>query len=122
MILELVILMGIGSVVLFAFAETQHKKVVGIFGSIIMIMLGVGIATDGIQMMTGISTTTAGNQTITINGTTNTTIVDVNITDTNTYYYTDLALPYGNIKDFAALLILGLGLFALIFYGLNVLG
>ena len=121
MIIDAVLLIGFLLVILFVFAETKHKKILGIFGALILVSLGVGIAVDGVQLLEGASTYTYGNQTSYFNVTTNQTIVTMDYTDVVMYSYTDVSIPYVNSKDFLALLIIGIGMFAAMHYGLNIL-
>lgn len=121
MIIDSVVFVGGIVVLLLIFAESSHKKILGVMAALILILFGIGVAVDGVQVITGVDSSTSGNQTIIRNATTNETTVVVDFSDEAIYHYDDIVIPYVDFKNFFALIMIGLGLFSIMYYGLNIL-
>ena len=116
---------GILILVLFVFAETNGKKILGVFASLLMLMLGVWCISDAITFETGntlLGTNTQVKTTISAGGNTTTnSITSLNQTTNSTY--TAAPAPSFSPLQFSgliALVLLLLSLFGLLHYGLSV--
>jgi len=99
-------------------------KVLGVFGAMLMVLLGIWVSTTGIYYKSG--EVNAGNNTIitSVSNTTNTTTIStyVNSTILNTYDTVQvpgvsvIGVPGAEAKTIIGIVVIGLGLFALIYY------
>jgi putative Mn2+ efflux pump MntP len=111
------------------FAEFSKKPVFGLFGSILLILLGIYVITDGLQLKTGetnaitqlregtdLTDGTTDNSTYSETTTLNETITE---TSTTTYEYTSPTLPGFPINSLGLILVL-LGLYSVYAYVLEI--
>ena len=120
---------GIIIIILFLFAEGQGKKILGVFASLLLLMLGVWCLSDPITFETG-SQTTGSNllmkteMSSTTNGTlstSSTSIITLNESTNSTY--SPVSQPSYSPLSFSgliALVLFLLGLFGMLHYGLSV--
>jgi hypothetical protein len=123
--IELFGLFGISIVILFVFSETPNKAIIGVFTSLLLLLLGVWVIYDPITMMSGTqltgTQTTVSNSTTIANYTSSTSIETRNFTTNYTYTppannaYTKLSYS-GLIGLFLVLL----SMFGMLHYGLRV--
>jgi uncharacterized membrane protein YeiB len=122
MYLEAVLLTGLFAFLLIFISEAYNKKLFGVAASLLMLILGLWIYTDGIQINTGsleelqeerqglaIATNTSNT---TIETTTNTTLTSAT---TNTQTYSNLETPYMQFH-----VVLGFFMIALSIWGMFV--
>jgi hypothetical protein len=123
--IELFGLFGISIVILFVFSETPNKAIIGVFTSLLLLLLGVWCIYDPITMMsgntlTGIQTTVSNSTTI-ANYTSSTSIETKNLSTNFTYAppanYAYTALSYSNLIGLFLVLI---SMFGMLHYGLRV--
>jgi uncharacterized membrane protein len=109
--IELLAILVIGLIALFAFAErAKSNRIMGVFAALMLILLGLWIAYDHIQVYTG----TNASFTSSTNITTNITTTVANITET----YSPVTTPLANFDDVATLGSILLGIYLLLHYGL----
>lgn len=132
MIFELVGFIGIITLVLIALSEQSKTPVIGIAGSILLLILGFSILIDGIEIKTGETQITTGG--ITTTGTelavaddneTTTTInliADNNETTTTTYTYSEPTVDIGgnNLIDALGILFIILSIVGILRYSIEV--
>lgn len=121
--------------VLFGFAEQYKKNILGIFGSIALIVLAMWIFTDDIQFQTGYNTlqnstinnilvgdldgtNTLDNSSIAsyLENYNETTTGTGTQTKTTTYTYSAITTPYFQFNTFLALLLLGIAIYLFGYY------
>lgn len=143
MILEVVGFFGLLLTFLFALAEFGRKKVLGSFGAVVLVLLGLLLIADGIQIVVGVDTneTIAETHTFNLTGTlrgnatANSTgnytdsnytegyLEDVNgtilrnTTITERIQYAEITMPYFPFNEFLGLICILLGLYGLAHYG-----
>ena len=120
---------GIIILVLFVFAETNGKKILGVFASLLMLMLGVWCISDAISFETGSTLTGTNTKVLTslaisdANSTNTTTNSITTLNQTTNSTYTAAPAPSFSPLPFSgliALILLLLSLFGLLHYGLSV--
>lgn len=122
-------LLGLFILVIFFFAETGGKKILGVFASLIMLMLGVWAFVDPISFNFGYRTTgnqtEAKSQTSIVSGntttisSTSTTIYNVSTNNTYTPASRPSFSPLG-FSQLNGLALLLLSMFGMLYYGLAV--
>lgn len=92
------------SVLVLLFSEATKERMLGVIGSVLLLITGYAILIDGIEIQTGmtsaISESVLKNETQVVDG--NTTTISgtdtVSRTETNTNAYADMALPFSDVK------------------------
>lgn len=113
---------GVITLILFVFAEAGRHKIIGVLASLLLIMAGIWIAVDNITLNTGAATVISETSTATLDGNTTTTTLARNETQTTTY--APITVPYTPVafNVLLALILLGAGLYGMLYYALNLLG
>lgn len=122
--LILLSIIGIFLIVMFFFADTGKRKVIGVLASLLLFIMAAWIFTDGVQQYSGNSITS--NETIETNSSVeNFTVTSSLLNKTEIFVYQDISVPVlTNIgfpfKDLLGLILVGIGLIGLMHYGIDI--
>lgn len=113
---------GIFVLLLYIFGEIGDKKVLGVFASLLLLVVGVVIYTDGIGFQQGATKISTDSSTATVSGNTTTTTITKNETTTPNYAQ-PAPLPYVPVSyaQLFGICFVLLSLYGMYWYGLNVL-
>ena len=113
-------------IILFLAAQLGEMRILGVFASLLLLLLGLLIITDGVVYKVGGITIGADNeakignyQNVSGNVTLNETSV-TRVNETSTDMYAEMSVPYVNFNEMLGLVLVLLSLFGMLHYGLGV--